>query len=235
MEEKAVAPPLLILGHHMDVLGEEKQFICPVIPTAVGGQHIVLMPGIRPETECSEILVGFIFETSGLHKDGIREHVHVIVEGKSLYLGIICSGPALDYLSVLVPHRAAIHKDSHGILRIIIKMAGTQGVVVLVGKLDNRSPELSKILIHQIRKFLTGQNGLVLKYAHIAPRLDDPGLHVPQCSVTQQVRVVVKESGRTFHFSETCTFHIYHLSRLGTHQYNKTVRLLIFLSKDGQN
>ena len=113
-------------------------------------------------------------------------------------------------------------------------MPGPQCVVVLVGQLHHSTSELGKIFFDQIFEFLTCQDGLILKNAHISPCIDDLRLHIPICSVTYQVCIVVKEAGRSDHLTVPCSFHIHHLSGLGTQQHHKAVLVLLFIFLSGK-
>ena len=72
--------------------------------------------------------------------------------------------------------------------------------MILVGKLNDRSAELSQIVIHQIFELVAGEDCLFLKNADIAPRIDDLCLDIPKGSIADQISVVVKEAGRTYDF-----------------------------------
>ena len=112
-------------------------------------------------------------------------------------------------------------------------MACPQGIVVLVGQLDYRSAELCQILLDQIGQLVAGKYGLFLKYADIAPCLNEFGLDIPESGITQEICVVVEETRRSDNLSVACSLHIDHLGRFRTHQYDKTV-LLLFLGQDRQ-
>ena len=115
-------------------------------------------------------------------------------------------------------------------------MSGTQGVVVLVGKLDGRASELGKIFFYDIFQVVAGEHCLLLKDADIAPSVDDLGLDIPQCRVTYEICSVMQESCRSNNLSVPAAFHIHHLGRLGTHQPDKAVALLLalLLGRKGQ-
>ena len=108
----------------MDIIVEKEYLLLPVVPSAVRGKHIILLPCIRTVTECSKIPIGLILKQICLDKDRVRKHIDMIPESETLRLGIICSVLTLDYLAILIPHRASMLEDGKGVLRIIIQMSG---------------------------------------------------------------------------------------------------------------
>ena len=104
IEKETVTPSFLILRHHMDIVRKEEKFFRTVVPATVGRKHIVFLPRIGSEPECSKIPVRFIHQLPGLDKNGVGEHIDIILEGELLDLRIICSVAALDDLSILVAH-----------------------------------------------------------------------------------------------------------------------------------
>ena len=175
----------------MHIIGKEEKLPASVIPSSVGRKHIVILPCIGRKTECSQIEFGLINKFPRLDKYGIREHVHIILESELLDLRIICSVAALNDLSVLVTHGSAIHKHGHRVLGVIIQMPGPQRIMILVGKLNHRTSELSEILIDQICKIVTREYRLILKDAHLSPRINNLCLHIPQCGITYEICIVM--------------------------------------------
>ena len=116
-------------------------------------------------------------------------------KGKSLYLGVVCTCLALDYLAVLVPHRTPFPEDSHTVFGIIIQMARPQGIVVLVHQLDYIPPEFRKIIVYAVDHLFAFQLRPVLDDTDIAYSFYDTGVHIPQGGITQQIGIVVQKDG----------------------------------------
>ena len=70
-------------------------------------------------------------------------------------------------------------------------MTGSQGIVVFVHKLDKCAAKLCEVIVYEICQFLAGQDRLFLKDAHISPCIYDSGLHIPECSVTEKIGVIM--------------------------------------------
>ena len=83
--------------------------------------------------------------------------------------------------------------------------------MILISKLYNRASELSQIGVNQISEFVTFQNCLLLKYAHISPRLDNTSVYIPQCGIAQKICIIMKETGRSDYFSIGISLNINHL------------------------
>ena len=113
-------------------------------------------------------------------------------------------------------------------------MSGPQCIIILVRQLDHRTSELGQILIDEICQFVARQHSLFLKNTHIAPGIDDFGLHIPIGCITKQICIIVQKAGRSYNLPVTRSFHIHHLCRLGTHKHDKTV-LTLGLSHEGQH
>ena len=105
----------------------------------------------------------------------------------------------------------------------------SQGVMILIFKLDKRPSELSQVFIYQICQFVAGQDCLFLKNADITPRINDSRLDIPQSSITKEIRVIMKESCRTDHLTIASSLNIYHLSRLRAQEHDKAILLLTLL------
>ena len=227
VEIKCVAPAFLVLGHHMDLVSEEEHLSASVIPASVGRKHVLVLPHVCCRTECCEIEVRLINERPRLHEDGIGEHVHVIGECEGLYLGIICSVAAFDYLTVLVTHCTAFLEHGDRVFGIIVQMSGPQCIMILVSKLDNGTSEFGEVHIDEISKLVTGKDSLLLENANIAPCLDDLGLDIPQSRVAEQICAVMEKSCRTYDLSVACTGDVHHLGRLGTQQDDQAVPVFL--------
>ena len=109
-------------------------------------------------------------------------------------------------------------------------MARTQGIVVFVGKLDDRTSELCKILVHKVSQLVACKNCLFLKDAYIAPCIDDLCLDIPECGIAEKICTVMKKSCRSDDFAVTTTLDVHHLCGLRTHEpYHTVLRFLLFL------
>ena len=105
---------------------------------------------------------GIVDESGRLDEDRVGEHVDVVSKRKCLYLGVVGSGDALDDLAVLVLQGSAVLEDGNAVLGVIVEMAGPQHVVVLVRELDDRTAELSEILVYLVSQLVSGQDSLIL-------------------------------------------------------------------------
>ena len=235
IEEQRVAPSLLTVRHDMNIVPEKEHLIIPVIPSAVCRQHILILPGVGIEAEGRKILRRVICQGVSLDKYRVCEHVHLILECELLQFGIICSIHTLDYLSILVTHRTTLAEHCHRVLGVIVKMTGTERIVILVSQLDYRTSELSQVGIYQISELVTLENGLLLKDAHMSPRLDHTGVDIPKSRITKKVCIIMKETRRSDNLSVTVALDVNHLGRLRTQQHDKAVLLLVFLSLEGQS
>ena len=195
----------------MHIIREEEDFISAVIPSSSRGKHVIVLPHIGCTGERGEIEFGLVLEVPRLYKHRIGKHVHIDIEGERLDLGVVGSCTAFNNLSVLVAHGSSIHEDSQRILSIIVQMSGPQRIVILVGKLHDRSPELRKILLDKICQLVTGKDSFILDDAHLAPGLYDFGLHIPQGRITYKIGIVMKETCRPDHLPVAGTCHIHHL------------------------
>ena len=99
--------------------------------------------------------------------------------------------------------------------------------MILILELHDSSSKLRKVVIYNICQLIAGKHSLFLKNADMTPSLDYLRLNVPQCSITQKIGVIVEESCRSDDFPVAGTLDIHHLSRLGAHEHNKTIRLAL--------
>ena len=99
--------------------------------------------------------------------------------------------------------------------------------MILVLQLNQCTSELCEVIIYDISKLLAGEYCLFLKDADISPCFDNPGLYIPEGCVTKEISVIVKKSRRSHHLSVAGTLDVHHLSRFGTDEYDKTVRLVL--------
>ena len=211
----------------MDIISKEEKLPASVIPSTIGGKHIVVLPDIGRKTEGGKIQIGLIHQFLCLDENRVREHIHIILKCEFLDLGIIRTVAAFDDLTILVTHSSSVHKHCHRVLRIIVQMPGPQRIMILVRKLYHRASELRKIIIDEILEIVAGQNGLLLKDADIAPGINYLGLHIPKSRITDEVGVVMKETCRAYDLSVSRAFHIHHLCRFGTQEHDKAVLLFL--------
>ena len=133
-------------------------------------------------------------------------------------LGIVGSEQALYNLAVFVPHGAAILENGHGILGVVVQVAGSKDVFVLILQLHQRAAELGHIVVHHILEGFAGKLGLVLDDADVPHGIDDVGGHVPEGGVAQKIRVIVQEFGGAHHLAEVLPVFFYQLGALGAEQ-----------------
>ena len=89
VEEEGVAPCLLILAHRMHIPLEEEGLLHALIPSAVGRKHVVILPEIYPLGEDGAADAGFVIDAAAADEDGIREHVHIVLELEIPQFGIV--------------------------------------------------------------------------------------------------------------------------------------------------
>ena len=118
-------------------------------------------------------------------------------------------------------------EDSEGVLCVIVQISGPERIMILVLQLNQCTSELCEVIIYDISKLLAGEYCLFLKDADISPCFDNPGLYIPEGCVTKEISVIVKKSRRSHHLSVAGTLDVHHLSRFGTDEYDKTVRLVL--------
>ena len=186
----------------MHVAAEEVQFLLPVVPAVVGAEHFVLLPHIRSKAEVGGGKVTPVLQAGGFHEGGVHIHVHLVVEHKQAGLGIIGAVQALYHLPVLVPHGCTVLEHGHGVLGVVVQVAGAQGVLLLVFQLHQVTAELGHVLVHHVLQGFTGKLGLVLDDTHVPHGVYDVGAHVPQGGVAKQIGIVMEELGRAHHFAE---------------------------------
>ena len=179
----------------MDPPVEEEGLLQALVPAAVGGEHIVVLPEIYPLRETGPAGARFVVDAAAADEDGIREHIHVVAEFEQAALGIIGAVGALDDLPVLVFHRTAAGEEGQGIPGIVVEIVGAEGVVVLVLELHQRSAGLDEVVVDDVVHLVGGEYGPLLHDAHVAPGVDDAGIHVPEGGVADEVGVVVEEGG----------------------------------------
>ena len=235
VEIQGIAPCFLRIGHKMHLSGEKEKLAPAVVPSLLRRKHIVLFPGIGPGPEGGQGHLGLISEGIGLDEDGIGEHIDIRREIEGLDLRIICSRLAFDDLPVLVAHRAASEKDGHTVFRVVIQEFGSQGIVVLVLKLDHIAPELGQVGIDVVFHLFALELRLVLNDLHIPDGVYHPGIHVPQSRIADKICVVVKKSGRPDYLTVTHTIYFQQLCAFSAQQPHETVfRLLLFLGGNPQ-
>ena len=185
----------------MDIPVEEKLFPSAVIPSGIGREHRIVLPGIGTRSENGNVGPGIIFNPRGLDKDAVSKHIDIRHEGEQLDFGIICPRQAFDYLAVGGAHRAASPEHGHTVLGIVVQIPGPQHIAVLVLKLHKVAPELCEVILYEICELVAGQLGIVLENLHVAHCLDDIGVDIPERRVTEQVCIVVEKPGRSRHLA----------------------------------
>ena len=214
----------------MHVAAEEEEFPAAVVPAVVGAQHLIVLPHICGEAEVGGGKVAAVLQARGFHKGGIQVHVHLVVEHEQVGLGVVGAVDALDDLPVLVAHGAAVLEDGDGILGVVVQVAGAEGIVVFVFQLHQGAPEAGHVVVHHVLQGFTAQLRLVLNNAHVAHRVDNVGIDVPQGGVAQQVSIVVQETGGADHLTVALTlFHFNELGALGADQVHFPIVLLLLL------
>ena len=202
----------------MDVPSEEEQFLVTVVPPVVGGEHVVVLPHVRPVAEVCGVDVATVLQARCLHEGGVHIHVHLVVEDEQAGLRVIRTVQAFDNLPVLVAHGRAVLEDGDGVLGVVVQVAGAEGVFVLVFQLYESAAELREVVVHHVLQRAGTQPGAVLDDLDMADGVDDVRRHVPQGGIAQEVGVVVQETGGTCDFAETLPVLFNELGRPGTHQ-----------------
>ena len=93
---------------------------------------------------------------------------------------------ALDDLAVLVAQGTAVPEHGHTVLGVIVQVSGTQGVPVLVPKLDQRASELSEVLVDEIVEALAAEHCVVLNDLDVAECVYNILVDIPQGGVADQ-------------------------------------------------
>ena len=215
----------------MDFSAEEEKLRLAVVPAVVGAQHIIVLPHVGPEAEVGGGDVGAVLQARGFDERGVHVHVHLVVENEEVLLGIVGSEKALDHLSVLVPHGRTVLENRHGILGVVIQVAGAEGIVVAVLELHQVSAEAGHVFVHHILQRGAGELGAVLDDAHVAHRVDDVGVDVPQGRVAEEVSVVVEEFGRAQHLAEAFAVLVDNLGAAGADEEDFVVLGLLLGTK----
>ena len=151
-----IGPGFLVFGEDVHLAAEEEQLLFPFVASVVGREHLVVLPHVRAETEPGCGNVGPVLQAGGLDEGGVKVHVHVVVEHEKTGLGVVGSVLAFYYLSVLVPHGGAALKDSHGVLGVVVKVAGSEGVLVVIFQLDQVSAELGHVVVNHVLERCAG-------------------------------------------------------------------------------
>ena len=174
---------------------EEEGLLQALVPSAVGRKHVVVLPEIYLLREHRAAISGFIVDAVAFDEDGVREHVHIVLELEESLLGIVGAVRTLDYLPVLVLHGRPAREECEGVLGIVVQEVGAEGVVVLVLQLHQCSARLDEVFVDDVVHLVGGEDGALLHHPHVAPGIDNPGIHVPEGRVADEVGVVVEEGG----------------------------------------
>ena len=213
----------------MHPAAEEKDLLVAVVPAVVGAEHLVVLPHIGIVAEIGGGKVASVLQTGGFHERGVQVHVHLVVENEEFGLGVVGAVQALDDLPVFVPHGRPVLENGHGVLGVVVQVAGAQGVLVAVFQLNQAAPELGHIVVHHVLQGFTAQLRLVLDDAHVADGVDDVGIDIPKGGVAQQVGVVVQEASRADHFPVVLSVLFDELGALGAEQHHFLIVLFLLL------
>ena len=179
VEHQSVSPSLLIGGQQMDILRESEPLDVAVIFTGLGGQHIAVFPSVGAGSEEGDVGGGVVRQVIGLDEDGVSVHIHIPHKIEGVRLRVVVAIVTFYDLAILVPQGSAVPEHGHAILGVIVQIPGSQRVLVLVLKLDESATELRQILIDQIVKAVTAQDGVVLDDLNIAESVDYVLVDIP--------------------------------------------------------
>ena len=222
-----IGPCFLVLREQVHVPSEEEQFLVPVVPAVVGGEHVVVLPHVGPIAEIGRIQVAAVFQAGGLHEGGVHVHVHLVVEHEQPGLGVVGTVQTLDDLPVLVPHGRAVLEDGDGVLGIIVQVPRAEGILVLVLELDDAAAELRQVVVHHVLERARSQPGPVLDDLDMPHGVDDVRRDVPQGRIAEEVGIVVQEAGRAHDLTETLPVLLDELGRFRADQRHERVLLLL--------
>ena len=214
----------------MHIAEETEGLRLAIIDSRIGGEHVVVLPGIQRLLEIRPLQVRMIEQALGTHEHRIREHVDLVLKGEQADLGVIGPLPALYDLALGIPHGRPALKHGHAVLGIVVQVPGAELVPVLVGQLHQGAPELGHIPVYQIVHAVAVEHRVLLHDLDVAPGLEKVGIHVPESSVTEEISVVVQETGGTDDLADVLAVTLYHLGRLGAEEAHQTVCGLLFLS-----
>ena len=106
--------------------------------------------------------------------------------------------------------------------------------MVFVFQLYQGAAELGHVVIHHILQRFAAELGAVLDDAHVADGVNYIGVDIPEGRVAEQVRVVVKETGRADDLAEILPVLLDELGAFGMDE-DHFVILLLLLGADRQN
>ena len=235
MVVQRVGPGFLVLREQVHVPPEEEQLVLAVIPAVVGGEHVVVLPHVRPVAEVRGVEVAAVLQAGSLHEGGVHVHVHLVIEDEQAGLRVVRAVQALDDLPVLVPHGRAVLEDGDGVLGVVVQVTGAQGVLVLVLQLDEAAAELREVVVHHVLQGAGAQAGAVLDDLDVADGVDDVRRHVPQGRVAQEIGVVVQEAGRARHLAEAFPVPFDELGGFRAHEGHQRVFLLLAPRRNGRH
>ena len=183
---QGVSPCLLVLGKNMHVPEERELFQSPLVKTGLRRKHVVVPPCVGAGSESGYVRACVVVQIISLHKYRVSVHVDVVRETERLELGIVMAVIALDDLAVLVAQGTAVPEHGHTVLGVIVQVSGTQGVPVLVPKLDQRASELSEVLVDEIVEALAAEHCVVLNDLDVAESVYNILVDIPQGGVADQ-------------------------------------------------
>ena len=233
VEIQGVAPNLLICGKAVHVPLEEKQLLITVVPSAACGKHIAVLPKIHVCNKFHPVLLTVIYQVAGLNKNGVREHIYLIAEGKELGGGIVCAFAAFNDLTVLVTHRAAVAEHSNTVLCVVVEVPRPEKIVLLVAQLNDAATELGKVFVNQVIELITCQNRFILNKLHVSPTVYDFCIDTPNRGITDEIGSIMQEGG-VDGLAVTASELVVQLYALSLDESNERICRLPFLSRQTQ-
>ena len=99
--------------------------------------------------------------------------------------------------------------------------------MLLVFHLDQGAAGLDEVLVDEVVHLVGGEDGAFLHHPHIAPGVDDAGVHIPEGGIADEIGVVVEEGGVDGLAVVDAEF-LYELQGLCLDEAHQTVFLLSF-------
>ena len=233
VEIQGVAPNLLICRKAVHVPLEEKQLLITVVPSAACGKHIAVLPKIHVCNKFHPVLFAVIYQVAGLDKNGVREHIYLIAEGKELGGGVVGAFAAFNDLTVLVTHRATVTEHRNTVLCVVIEVSGTEQIVLLVAQLNDAATELGKVFVNQVIEFVACQNRFILNKLHVSPTVYDLCIDTPYRGITDEIGSIMQEGG-VDGLAVTASELVVQLYALSLDESNERICRLLFLSRQTQ-
>ena len=118
----------------------------------------------------------------------------------------------------MVLHCPAAVEERHTVAGIIIQIIGPEDIAVSVNKFYQMPPELGSILRYDILDTVAGEDGVLLLYPHAAYGIDEFVVHVPVCTVTVKIGVIVQEYCVADHLTVFLAVDLYQSCPVGGNQ-----------------